>query len=535
MTPQQEISRRRTFAIISHPDAGKTTLTEKLLLYGGALTLAGAVKSRKNQQATTSDFMELEKQRGISVSSTVLQFEYRDCAVNLLDTPGHRDFSEDTYRVLTAVDAAVMVLDAARGIQEQTLKLFQVCRRRGIPIFTFVNKCDRPGKNPVELLDEIEKTLDLPTCPVTWPIGEGTGFHGVYDRLKKQAHWFERTTGGARQAPVTTGALDAPSIRDAMPAATYSRLCEDVELLDMAGTAFDPSAILAGRQTPVYFGSAIHNFGVQLLLDGFLDYAPLPGPRTAGNRIVHPDDAPFSAFIFKIQANMDPRHRDRLAFLRICSGRFTRDMQVTHCQSGKKVRLAFSHQLFGQERETVNEAWPGDVLGVTGLPDFGIGDTLSEDPGIVFDAIPPFAPECFALLHSTDTGSFKRFRAGLDQLLQEKVVQRFTPADGGSVPLLGAVGPLQFDVVAHRLQSEYNASIRLENAPWTVARWVDTRVPRETFDTLFLGGAKLVLDSRERLVLLFASDWNADYFQRENPSIPLYPTPDLLPAAEVVP
>ncbi|MDR2429608.1 MAG: peptide chain release factor 3 [Puniceicoccales bacterium] len=528
MSISQEISRRRTFAIISHPDAGKTTLTEKFLLYGGALNLAGAVKTRKNQQSTASDFLELEKQRGISVSSTVLQFEYRGCAVNLLDTPGHRDFSEDTYRVLTAVDAAVMVLDAARGIQEQTLKLFQVCRRRGIPIFTFINKCDRPGRNPFELLDEIERVLDLQVFPVTWPIGSGMDFRGVYDRLGGRAHWFERGGGGAVQSAVTVGALDDAVIRGNIPPADFGRLEEEVALLDGAGTAFSREAVLAGRQTPVFFGSAMHNFGVRLLLDGFLDYAPAPGPRSAGARVVSPEDAAFSAFIFKIQANMDPRHRDRLAFLRVCSGRFERDMQVVHCQSGKRVRLSFSHQLFGQERETMDVAWPGDVLGVTGLPDFGIGDTLSEDTGIVFDAIPPFAPECFVLLHNTDTGGFKRFRTGLEQLLQEKVVQRFTPADGGSVPLLGAVGPLQFDVVAHRLQSEYNAAIRMENAPWTVARWVGPSVPAENFDGLFLGGAKLVRDMCGRLVLLFQGEWNCSYFSRENPGIPLFATPDLL-------
>jgi peptide chain release factor 3 len=322
--------------------------------------------------------------------------------------------------------------------------------------------------------------------------------------------------------------LDDPAIREKIPADIHARLVADIELLDMAGGAFDPAEVLAGRQTPVYFGSAMHNFGVRLLLDGFLDHAPPPGPRMAGNREIAPEDTAFSAFVFKIQANMDPRHRDRLAFLRVCSGKFSRDMKVTHCQSGRKVRLAFSHQLFGQERETVNEAWPGDVLGVTGLPDFGIGDTLSEDPNIVFDAIPPFAPECFAQLHNTDTSGFKRFRAGLDQLLQEKVVQRFTPADGGSIPILGAVGPLQFDVVAHRLQGEYNAAIRLENTPWTVARWISTSIPRERFDGLFLGGAKLVFDSRERLVLLFQNEWAANYFQRENPKIPLFATPDLL-------
>ncbi|MDR1498010.1 MAG: peptide chain release factor 3 [Puniceicoccales bacterium] len=525
MTTFEEIARRRTFAIISHPDAGKTTLTEKFLLYGGALNLAGAVKSRKNQQATTSDFMELEKQRGISVSSTVLQFEYRGRAINLLDTPGHRDFSEDTYRVLTAVDAAVMVLDSARGIQEQTLKLFQVCRRRGIPIFTFVNKCDRPGKNPIELLDEIEKTLDLQVFPVTWPIGEGTDFHGVYDRLLQRAHWFERVMGGARRAPVTIGALGDPAIREKIPASIYAQLCEDTELIDVAGARFSSDDVLAGKQTPVYFGSAIHNFGVQLLLDGFLEHAPPPRARLAGGREIKPDDAPFSAFIFKIQANMDPRHRDRLAFLRICSGKFTRDMQVTHCQSGKKVRLSFSHQLFGQERETAAEAWSGDILGVTGLPDFGIGDTLTEDATINFDAIPVFAPECFVFLHCADTNGFKRFRAGLEQLLQEKVVQRFMPADGGSVPLLGAVGPLQFDVVAYRLQTEYNVVIRLENAPWSTIRWVSADVPLEKFTDLFLGGAKLVFDASQRLALLFQNEWNANYFAKENPDIPLYATP----------
>jgi len=530
MSATQEIARRRTFAIISHPDAGKTTLTEKFLLYGGAVNLAGAVRSRKNQRAATSDWMELEKQRGISVSSTVLRFDYRGCAVNLLDTPGHRDFSEDTYRVLTAVDAAVMVLDAAKGIEEQTLKLFMVCRRRGIPIFTFINKCDRPGRNPLTLLDEIENTLQLQPYPVTWPIGEGNEFHGVVDRFGKQVHWFEKVSGGMYRAPVTVGGVEDPAIRARVPEDLHARLCEEMELLDIVGTDFDRAEILGGHQTPVYFGSAVNNFGVQLLLDGFLDFAPSPSARPAGERIISPEDKAFSGFIFKIQANMDPRHRDRLAFMRVCSGKFERDMQVTHAQSGRKVRLAFSHQLFGQERTTVDEAWPGDVVGVTGLADFGIGDTLTQDPGVVFDAIPPFAPECFAYLHNPDSSGFKRFRLGLDQLLQEKVVQRYFPLDGSTgLPLLGAVGPLQFDVVTYRLLAEYGAASRLEQTPWRVARWVHPAVTAESLASQFLGGATLVRDSHDRLVMLFENDWSCAYFEREHPKVPLFTTPDLIP------
>ena len=532
MSAVEEIARRRTFAIISHPDAGKTTLTEKFLLYGGAVNLAGAVRSRKNQRAATSDWMELEKQRGISVSSTVLRFDYKDCAVNLLDTPGHRDFSEDTYRVLTAVDAAVMVLDAAKGIEAQTLKLFMVCRRRGIPIFTFINKCDRPGLNPLTLLDEIENTLQLQPFPVTWPIGEGADFHGVMDRLGKQVHWFEKVSGGMYRAPVQIGGFDDPAFAKKVSPEVYAQVREELDLLDAVGTEFDRDEILGGHQTPVYFGSAVNNFGVQLLLDGFLQFAPSPGPRLAGEREVKPEEPGFSGFIFKIQANMDPRHRDRLAFMRICSGKFTRDMQVTHTQSGRKVRLAFSHQLFGQERTTVDEAWPGDVVGVTGLADFGIGDTLAEEPDLEFDAIPPFAPECFAYLHNPDSGNFKRFRLGLEQLLQEKVVQRFFPLDGSTgLPLLGAVGPLQFDVVTYRLLAEYGATSRLEQTAWRIARWVHPDITAESLATRFLGGAGLVRDAHDRLVMLFENDWACAYFEREHTKIPLFATPDLLPAA----
>ncbi len=501
-------------------------MTEKFLLYGGALHLAGAVHDRKNQRATASDWMELEKQRGISVSSTVLQFEYKDYVVNLLDTPGHKDFSEDTYRVLMAVDAAVMVLDAAKGIETQTLKLFEVCRMRGIPIFTFINKCDRPGKPPLGLLDEIEQSLGLVPLPMVWPIGEGLDFKGLYDRTGQQIHWFEKVPGGRFRAPVAVGGPDDPEITGKVPAEYLEKAQEELELIEAAVPELNDELIFKGEQTPVFFGSAMHNFGVQLFLDCFLQHAPSPLPRRAGEMDIHPGQEGFSGFIFKIQANMDPKHRDRLAFLRVCSGKFTRDMQVSHVQSGKKVRLAFSHQLFGQDRETMDEAWPGDILGITGYPDFGIGDTLAEKSEICYDAIPPFAPECFAFLHNTDTTNFKRFRSGIEQLLQEKVIQRFSPVDAASnIPLLGAVGPLQFDVVKYRMEAEYRAPSRLEQAPWTVCRWLDPEITLTSLEGQYLGGAQLVEDGFGRLALLFGSEWNCQYFERENPKIRLFATP----------
>ncbi len=525
MNPSQEISRRRTFAIISHPDAGKTTLTEKFLLYGGALNLAGGVRDRKSQRSTASDWMELERKRGISVSSTVLQFEFRGYAVNLLDTPGHQDFSEDTYRVLTAVDAAVMVLDAAKGIEPQTLKLFQVCRQRKIPIFTFINKCDRPGREPLELLDEIQEVLGLNPFPVNWPLGEGAQFRGLYDRRENQIHWFEKSSGGRYRASVEVGGLDDPAFVERLPKDIYDRIRDEVELLEGAGTHFDREAILRGEQTPVYFGSAINNFGVELLLNGFLDYAPVPQPRAAEPAEVSPDASFFSGFIFKIQANMDARHRDRLVFLRVCSGKFTRDMQVYHTRLGKKVRLSFSHHLFGNERETVDEAWPGDILGITGQSTFGIGDTLSEDPNIHYAAIPSFAPECFAYFHNLDTTNFKRFWSGLDQLLQERVVQRFYPLDAVSqIPLLGAIGTLQFDVVAHRLEHEYKAPVRVDSAPWSVTRWLDPEVTVEAIGSFYLGGATVAKDEGGDLVLLFPDTWELGYFERKHPNVALHST-----------
>ncbi len=516
MKPTDEIARRRTFAIVSHPDAGKTTLTEKLLLYGGAVQLAGSVTARKNQRATTSDWMELEKKRGISISSTVLQFDYRGFQVNLLDTPGHNDFSEDTYRVLTAVDAAVMVIDAGKGIESQTRKLFEVCRHRGVPIFTFMNKMDRPTLDPLVLLDELESVLGIAAYPMNWPLGTGFNFKGVWDRRTRMAHLYERTVGGMYRAPVSTGGLCDAIVRDRLDEATHRTVCEEVDMLEGAGATFDPAAVLAGKTTPVYFGSALNNFGVQLLLDSFLEHSSPPAPRLSRAGLIQPTHPAFSGFVFKIQANMDPRHRDRIAFVRIVSGRFERDMTVTHTRTGRQIRLANASKIFGRDRETVDEAWPGDVVGIVGSAPFAIGDTLTADPAIVYDEIPHFAPECFAYLENDTPANFKRFRDGLSQLLQEGVVQAFNLPDAvRKVPLLGAVGPLQFEIVRYRLESEYGAPSRLDNAPWSLARWLE---PATSKDKLELpGGTRLALDSQGRTVLLFPDEWYMRYFQQRNP------------------
>jgi peptide chain release factor 3 len=523
---EQQISRRRTFAIISHPDAGKTTLTEKFLLYGGAVQLAGSVTARKNQRATTSDWMELERQRGISVSSTVLQFEYHGFCVNLLDTPGHKDFSEDTYRVLTAVDAAVMVIDAGKGIETQTRKLFEVCRQRGIPIFTFMNKMDRPARDPLSLLDELERVLGIAAYPVNWPLGDGPDFRGVFDRQDKLVHFFERVPGGEYRAPVSVHGLTDPMVRDAMNPDAYKRTVDELAMLDGAGAAFDHQAVLAGQLTPVFFGSAVNNFGVQLLLDAFLELAPTPRPRSINGRIIAPEGKDFSGFIFKIQANMDPKHRDRLAFVRVCSGRFERDMTVVHTRTGKKVRLSSSHKLFGRDRETIDEAYPGDVVGLVGHADFRIGDTLAEDPSLSYQEIPRFTPECFAWLQSPSTAQFKRFREGLNQLLQEGVVQAFQFKDAGQrVPLLGAVGPLQFEVVQYRMKTEYGAESRLEPGAWKVIRWVINGDGNAIDETTLPTGARLAFDSAGKPVLLFAEQWSCDFFAERNPKIRLSALP----------
>ena len=522
-----EIARRRTFAIISHPDAGKTTLTEKFLLYGGALQLAGSVTARKHQRAATSDWMELEKKRGISVSSTVLQFDYNGHRINLLDTPGHKDFSEDTYRVLTAVDAVVMVIDAAKGIESQTRKLFEICRRRGVPIFTFMNKLDRPSLEPLALLDQLEEVLGIHAFAMNWPLGTGMDFKGVFDRIDSQVHLFERTVGGAYRAPVTIHDLSDPAVREKLSDETHAKVVEELDVLSGAGAAFDREAILAGKLTPVFFGSAINNFGVQLLLDGFLAHSIPPRPRKVGGEMLAPDHPIFSGFVFKIQANMDPRHRDRIAFVRVCSGKFTRDMAVTHVQTGKRVRLSSAHKLFGRDRETIDEAFAGDVIGLVGHANFGIGDTLTEDAAIVFDEIPRFAPECFAYLHCPNSSQSKQFREGLDQLLQEGVIQTFQIKDSSQrAPLLAAVGPLQFEVVQYRLKAEYGAESRLESGSWELLRWVSPAVSAEALNAAVLpSGSNIAFDAKDQPAILFSSDWKLKYFERQHPAIPLSDVP----------
>lgn len=518
----KEISRRRTFAIISHPDAGKTTLTEKFLLYGGAVQLAGSVTARKDQRATTSDWMELEKQRGISVSSTVLQFEYNGCVVNLLDTPGHKDFSEDTYRVLSAVDAAIMVIDAGKGIESQTRKLFEVCRQRGVPIFTFINKLDRPARPLLELCDELESILGIQSYPLNWPLGNGPDFKGVYDRETKLVHLFERTRQGAYKAPVEVRGIEDEAIRAALPDNVFAAAREELDLLAGAGAEFSLDAVRSGKLTPVFFGSAANNFGVQLLLDRFLQISPAPSPHFSGERKITPDLASFSGFVFKIQANMNPKHRDHVAFIRVVSGKFNRDMNVVHTRTGKRIRLSNSQRLFARDRETVDTAWPGDVVGIVGNYDFLIGDTLSEDESIRFDVIPRFSPECFAYLHNANSAKYKQYKEGLSQLLKEGLAQVFDVPHGNySVPLLGAVGPLQFEVLQYRLESEYGAQSRLETASLCMACWVRAKPSHQRSElniTLPTGG-KLVRDILNHEVALLPTEWSLNYFTSQNPNL----------------
>ncbi|HUG10140.1 MAG TPA: peptide chain release factor 3 [Opitutaceae bacterium] len=524
----QEAARRRTFAIISHPDAGKTTLTEKFLLYGGAVHLAGSVTARKNQRAATSDWMELERKRGISVTSTVLQFEYAGYSVNLLDTPGHKDFSEDTYRVLTAVDSVVMVIDAAKGIEAQTRKLFEICRRRGIPIFTFFNKCDRPTLNAIALLDELESVLGIPATAMVWPLGNGPSFKGVFDRTTRQVHLFERVPGGAYRAPVHVTDITSPEVREKLDDYTFNEVTEQLAMVDGAGHPFDLAAVHAGKLTPVFFGSAVNNFGVQLMLDSFLKHSIGPAARVVDGELLPIDGEKFSGFVFKIQANMDPRHRDRIAFVRVCSGRFRRDMNARHSRTGKTIRLSNSHKLFAQDRETADEAFPGDILGLVGHNEFGIGDTLAEDATIVFNEIPRFPPECFAYLFNPTSADAKKFRSGVDQLLQEGVVQTFTVRNApiGAV-FLAAVGPLQFEVVQYRLQAEYNATTRLEAAPFAFLKWLTPHPSlADTSKLVVASGVSFGTDRNGDQVVLFPNEWTMHYFKEKNPALTLLDLPD---------
>jgi peptide chain release factor 3 len=421
------------------------------------------------------------------------------------------------------VDSVVMVIDAAKGIETQTRKLFEVCRQRGVPIFTFMNKCDRPMREPLMLLDELERVLGIGAFPVNWPIGSGSDFQGVFDRHTKMMHLFERTVGGKFRAPVSIGGISDPVIRERLDDATFAKVSEELEMLEHAGEDFHEAEVLAGQTTPVFFGSAVNNFGVQLLLDGFLQHSPAPRPRVIAGTPIEPEHPAFSGFIFKIQANMDPKHRDRIAFVRVCSGKFERDMTVMHPREDRKVRLSSSHKLFGNERETVDSAFPGDIIGLVGHDSFGIGDTLTTDPTIRYKEIPRFTPEAFAYLHNPNTAKYKQFRQGLDQLLQEGVIQILTLRNTvARVALLAAVGPLQFEVVQYRLESEYGATSRLESAPWTVVRWLPPEFKEPELDALVLpSGARLAFDMGNNPVVLFANDWSANYFRETNPKAPL--------------
>ncbi|HRX15658.1 MAG TPA: peptide chain release factor 3 [Spirochaetota bacterium] len=520
----KEINRRRTFAIISHPDAGKTTLTEKLLLYGGALELAGSVSSKK-QSATSSDWMELERKRGISISSTVLQFEYNGYKLNLLDTPGHRDFSEDTYRVLMAVDFVIMVIDAGKGIESQTLKLFEICRKRDVPIFTFINKLDRPSRPPLDLIDELEKVLNIHAYPANWPLDNGPDFKGVYDRLKKEFNLFERVPGGSYRVPVSLHDASDPFIKEMLHAETYKEINEELEMLDIAQEGFNEEAVLAGHTTPVFFGSAVNNFGVELLLKNLIEYSCPPMPRYIDGEAFPMESPVFSGFVFKIQTNMNPQHRDRMVFARICSGVFHRDMSVFNTRSRKEVRLGSSHNIFGRDREIVDTAYPGDIIGFITNADFTIGDTISSDASISFNEIPRFAPECFAYLLNTTMSAAKSFRKGLDHLLAEHIVQSFFLNNNFGQPLLGAVGPLQFEIMQYRLKDEYGVETRLENKPWQVMRWLPCGITGAEIESSLPYNSTFGCDDQKREVLFFQNEWGLKSFIKDNPEIELFDTP----------
>lgn len=494
----REAASRRTFAIISHPDAGKTTLTEKLLLFSGAIEEAGAVKARRQARATTSDWMELERARGISISSTVLRFAHGGWVFNLLDTPGHADFSEDTYRTLWAADAAIVVIDRAKGIETQTRKLFRVCRARGIPIVTFVNKCDRPGRPPLELLDEIEREFGVAPVPMTWPVGDSIVYAGIVDRQARVVVDVERTAHGAVAGEERARCIDGGP-PPGCPVAEWREALDELELIDHAAPALDAEAVRAGRQTPVYFGSALTNLGLRRLLDGFAAVAPSPRPSVAVSGIARDLDAPFSGFVFKIQANTDPRHRDRIAFLRIASGRFQRGMGVVNARTGRPLTLKFAHELFGRDRITIDDAVPGDIVGIVNASGVLVGDTLYAEEPAVFPPIPTFAPERFVRVRCTESAKYKRFRSGLVHLDEEGVVHVLRkPGVGDQEPILGAVGELQFEVARFRLESEFGCPVLMTPTSWTAARLV-------VGSTAAVGGygVGLVEDSRGRPVALF--------------------------------
>ena len=514
---EREVSRRRTFAIISHPDAGKTTLTEKLLLYAGAIELAGAVRGRKARRHATSDWMELEQERGISITSAALEFELQGRRMSLLDTPGHNDFSEDTYRALMAADSVVMVIDAANGVEAQTRKLFDVCRRHRLPILTFVNKLDRPSRDPLALLDDIEHTLGISAAPVNWPIGSAERFRGVYDIEHQTLRRYEREAQGQYRVPVDMSSLDDPEARAMIGPDVYADFRESLDVIREAGTPFDLAEYRAGRQTPVFFGSALTNFGLEPFLQALVELAPAPQPRSSDSGLVRPADARFTGFVFKIQANMDPRHRDRVAFVRVCSGRFTKDMVMSNSRVGKPIRASRAYRFFGRDRETITAAYAGDIVGLVNPGHFAIGDTLHSGAPLRFPDLPRFPAEHFGRVRLRDA-RHKQFDEGLRQLEEEGLMQVFYVTAGRREPIVGVVGSLQYDVISSRLRAEYGVEVEIEAAGYASARWLAN--PTGPMPTP--GGQSVAaVDRQERRVILFASIWELQYFERQNPDVVL--------------
>ena len=522
-----ETRRRRTFAIISHPDAGKTTLTEKLLLYGGAIRQAGSVKARKAARHATSDWMEIEKQRGISVTSSAMQFDFDGYRINILDTPGHQDFSEDTYRTLVAADSAVMLIDCAKGVEEQTVKLFRVCRMRSIPIFTFVNKLDRAGKDPFALMEELENVLGIRSCPVNWPIGlHGDDFRGVYHRDTREVEMYRGGNHGQTQVEVETISIDDPALPGRIGQTYYDKLMEDIELLDVAGDPFDLDMILSGQLTPMFFGSAFNNFGVEPFLKRFLSYTKSPTPRVSDQGPIDPESDRFTGFIFKIQANMNPAHRDRLAFMRVCSGVFEKGMTVWHSSSGERIKLAQPQQFMAQEHETVELAYPGDIIGLFDPGVFRLGDTLCTGSPVRYSGIPLFAPEFFSRVSPVDSMKRKQFLKGITQLSQEGAIQTFKrPNIGREEMIAGVVGVLQMDVLEYRLKSEYGVDITRKTLPYRFVRWI-AQTPRPV-DRLRLTSTTVpAIDRAGRDVLLFENEWSIRLAMENNEGLALNETAD---------
>ncbi|MDD3797216.1 MAG: peptide chain release factor 3 [Lachnospiraceae bacterium] len=517
-----EIKKRRTFAIISHPDAGKTTLTEKFLLYGGAINLAGSVKGKATSRHAVSDWMEIEKERGISVTSSVLQFNYNGFCINILDTPGHQDFSEDTYRTLMAADSAVMVIDASKGVEAQTRKLFKVCVMRHIPIFTFINKMDRDANDTFELLDEIEKELGIATCPVNWPIGSGKGFKGVYERSTNTVATFTDTEKGTKEGHSTVYDLDSPELDSFIGDAAKEQLLEEIELLDGASAEFDQDLVSQGKLSPVFFGSALTNFGVEIFLKHFLTMTTSPLARKADCGVIDPMSEDFSAFVFKIQANMNKAHRDRIAFMRICSGKFEAGMEVYHVQGDRKQRLSQPQQMMAQERHIVEEAYAGDIIGVFDPGIFSIGDTIcGSGKKFAFEGIPTFAPEHFARVTQLDTMKRKQFVKGINQIAQEGAIQIFQEFNTGMEEIIvGVVGVLQFDVLKYRLENEYNVEIRLDTLPYEHIRWIENK----EIDLNKITGTsdmKKIKDLKGHPLLLFVNSWSVGMVLDRNPGLEL--------------